>query len=93
MLEPVCSPAAPLPMPPSTDVLADKNARELVEARAKQLQAYVSAALRLVQRLGAPPVTYGTSLPYPPDPHSLSAWPGALQLSTFRPCRHSVILL
>ena len=58
-------------MPPSTDVLADKNARELVEARAKQLQAYVSAALRLVQRLGAPPVTYGTSLPYPPDPHSL----------------------
>ena len=36
-----------------------------VEARAKQLQAYVSAALRLVQRLGAPPVTYGTSLPIP----------------------------
>ena len=70
-------------MPPSTDVLADKNARELVEARAKQLQAYVSAALRLVQRLGAPPVTYGTPFPYPLYPHSLSAWPGALQLSPF----------
>ena len=59
-------------MPPSTDVLADKNARELVEARAKQLQAYVSAALRLVQRLGAPPVTYGTPSPYPPIPLTLT---------------------
>ena len=61
VLEPVCSPAAPLVLPPAhqpTDILADKNDPELVAYRASELQQYISSAVRLVSRLNAPPVQY-----------------------------------
>jgi hypothetical protein len=58
VLEPACSPAAPLVLPPPTDLLADKNDPELVEYRAAALQQYISSAVRLVSRLNAPPVSY-----------------------------------
>jgi hypothetical protein len=58
IIQPLCSPFAPLRMPAASEGFFDKNEPELLRHRAACLQSYMVDALRLSQRLRCPALTY-----------------------------------